>query len=158
MIIKFLKLPKKCAKKGDLFEKSNMLKAWCMKNIKLWLWKYWRTLKTFWQRICFCKRMLLFFTFQLFILSYAYKRNLAWHSFFCYTNILYSFFYISWKIVMENTSFGLKFIYSEIWEDHKILRNLYLTFDCMYCSHSRVKISQNFVAFSEYMNFTMHNW
>ena len=93
MIIKFSKLPTVSAKKADHFEKSNMLKAWCMKNIKLWLWKYWRTLKTFWQRICFCKRMLLFFTFQLFILSYAYKRNLAWHSFFCYTYILYTLFF-----------------------------------------------------------------
>ena len=32
------------------------------------------------------------------------------------------------------------------------MQNLHLTFDCMYCSE--VKISQNFVAFSEYMNFT----
>ena len=41
-----------------------------------------------------------------------------------------------------------KFIYSE--KATKILRNLPLTFDRMYCSQ---KISQNFVAFSEYMNF-----
>ena len=34
------------------------------------------------------------------------------------------------------------------WEGHKILQNLQLTFD-----KSRVKISQNFLAFSEYMNF-----
>ena len=40
------------------------------------------------------------------------------------------------------------------WEDHKILRNLHLTFDCMYVVKSKVKISQTFVAFSEYMNFT----
>ena len=42
------------------------------------------------------------------------------------------------------------------WEGHKILQNLHLTFDCMYCSQKyvrKVKISQNFVAFSEYMNF-----
>ena len=37
------------------------------------------------------------------------------------------------------------------WEGHKILRNLPLTFDCMYCSKG--KISQSFVAFSENMNF-----
>ena len=40
------------------------------------------------------------------------------------------------------------------WEGHKLLRNLHLTFDCMYCTcKSKGKISQNFVAFSEYMNF-----
>ena len=39
------------------------------------------------------------------------------------------------------------------WEGHKILRNLPLTFDFMYSSKSKGKISQNFVAFSEYMNF-----
>ena len=35
---------------------------------------------------------------------------------------------------------------------HKILRNLHLTFVLV---KSKVKISQNFVAFSEHMNFTM---
>ena len=35
------------------------------------------------------------------------------------------------------------------WGGHKILRNFYLTFALC----SKVKISQNFVAFSEYMNF-----
>ena len=39
-----------------------------------------------------------------------------------------------------------------IWEGHKILRNLPLTFDCSTVK-SKGKISQNFVAFSEYMNF-----
>ena len=41
------------------------------------------------------------------------------------------------------------------WEGHNILRNLHLTFVCMYCTvdKSKVEISQNFVAFSEYMNF-----
>ena len=39
------------------------------------------------------------------------------------------------------------------WEGHKILQNLPLTFDCMY--YSERKISQNFMAFSEYMNFTL---
>ena len=34
---------------------------------------------------------------------------------------------------------------------HNILRNLHLTFVCMYCW--KVKILQNFVVFSEYMNF-----
>ena len=35
------------------------------------------------------------------------------------------------------------------------MRNLHLTFDCMYSTvvKSKVKILQNFVAFSEYMNF-----
>ena len=32
------------------------------------------------------------------------------------------------------------------------MRSLLLTFDCMYCNQ-KGKISQNFVAFSEYMNF-----
>ena len=41
------------------------------------------------------------------------------------------------------------------WEGHNILRNLHLTFVCMYCTvdKSKVEISQNFVAFSEYTNF-----
>ena len=41
------------------------------------------------------------------------------------------------------------------WEGHKILRNLHLTFDYSTYSQkkSKVKISQNFVAYSEYMNF-----
>ena len=33
------------------------------------------------------------------------------------------------------------------WEDHKILRNLHLTFVC------KVEILKHFVVFSEYMNF-----
>ena len=37
------------------------------------------------------------------------------------------------------------------WESHKMLRNLHLTF--VLCCESKVKISKNFVAFSEYMNF-----
>ena len=42
------------------------------------------------------------------------------------------------------------------WEGHKILWNLHLTFNRMHCTvvKSKVEISQNFVAFSEYMNFT----
>ena len=36
------------------------------------------------------------------------------------------------------------------------MRNLHLTFDRMYYSQCKVKISQNFVAFSEYMNFIFH--
>ena len=44
----------------------------------------------------------------------------------------------------------VKFIYSE--KATKSLRNLYLFFDCI--SQKKVEISQNFVAFSEYMNFT----
>ena len=49
-------------------------------------------------------------------------------------------------------NFLLKFIYSE--KATKILRNLHLIFDCMYlCIKSKVNIWQNFVAFSEYMNF-----
>ena len=40
------------------------------------------------------------------------------------------------------------------WEGHKILWNLHLTFVLCSASQKKVKISQNFVAFSEYMNFT----
>ena len=47
-------------------------------------------------------------------------------------------------------SIQLKFIYSE-----KILRNLHQLFDWHYIGQM-VEISQNFVAFSEYMNFTMY--
>ena len=39
-------------------------------------------------------------------------------------------------------------------EGHKILRNLHLTLSYVVPVKSKVKISQNFVAFSEYMNFT----
>ena len=39
------------------------------------------------------------------------------------------------------------------WEGHKILRNLHLTFDWHH--KSKVKISPNFVAFSENMNFNV---
>ena len=39
------------------------------------------------------------------------------------------------------------------WEGHKILRNLHLLTACTVVK-SKVKSSQNFVAFSEYMNFT----
>ena len=38
------------------------------------------------------------------------------------------------------------------WEGHKILRNLHLTFSHVVSVKSKVEISQNFVAFSEYMN------
>ena len=40
------------------------------------------------------------------------------------------------------------------WEGHKIFRNLHLTFVlCSASQKSKVEISQNFVAFSEYINF-----
>ena len=58
------------------------------------------------------------------------------------------------KIVLE---FALKKnpkIFSKVrifWESHKILRNLHLTF--VYSTNSKVKISKNLVAFSEYLNF-----
>ena len=40
------------------------------------------------------------------------------------------------------------------WEDHKIFQNLHLTF--VWCTVDKIKaeIWQNFVAFSEYTNFT----
>ena len=41
------------------------------------------------------------------------------------------------------------------WEGHKILRNLHLTFVLCSASQSKVEISQNFLAFSEYMNFKL---
>ena len=44
----------------------------------------------------------------------------------------------------------LKFVYSE---GHKILRNLHLTFDCMYCSQKKVEDFAKFLTFSEYINF-----
>ena len=57
--------------------------------------------------------------------------------------------------------FDINFVYKNVgkvhifWEGHKILRNLPLTFDYSTYSQSKGKISQNFVAFSEYMNFNM---
>ena len=41
------------------------------------------------------------------------------------------------------------------WEGHQILRNLHCRFDWHFMDKSTVEISQNFVAFSEYMNFNM---
>ena len=40
------------------------------------------------------------------------------------------------------------------WEDHNILRNLQSRFDCYFQDKSTAEISQKFVVFSEYMNFT----
>ena len=54
-------------------------------------------------------------------------------------------------------SLGIIYIKVHIfWEGHKILQNLHLTFVLCSVVKSKVKISQNFVAFSEYMNFTIH--
>ena len=54
---------------------------------------------------------------------------------------------------LEDTLF-LQFIKVHIfWEDHKILRNLHQLFDWQYIGQIMVEILQNFVAFSEYMNF-----
>jgi hypothetical protein len=39
------------------------------------------------------------------------------------------------------------------WEGHQILRNLHLTLSYVVPVKSKMKISQNYVAFSEYMNF-----
>ena len=43
----------------------------------------------------------------------------------------------------------------KFWKGNKILRNLHLTLTVCTAVKSKVKILQNFVAFSEYMNFTM---
>ena len=60
-----------------------------------------------------------------------------------------------WFSINLNTLI-LNFKVHIFWEGHKILRNLHLTF--VLCNvvpvKSKVKISQNYVAFSEYMNFT----
>ena len=42
------------------------------------------------------------------------------------------------------------------WEGHKILRNLHLSFDWHYIGQKWGGDFPNFVAFSEYMKFTMH--
>ena len=61
--------------------------------------------------------------------------------------------FVSFAALMElHTTFGKAHIF---WEGHKILWNLDLTFDPMYCSQKEGEDSQNFVAFSEYMNFTL---
>ena len=46
------------------------------------------------------------------------------------------------------------------WEGQKILQNLHLTFVQSYVVpvKSKVEISQNILAFSEYMNFTYLSW
>ena len=54
------------------------------------------------------------------------------------------------KILVVHADSGKVHIF---WEGHKILRNLHLTFDWHHIGKSKWKISQNFVAFSEYMNF-----
>ena len=44
------------------------------------------------------------------------------------------------------------------WESHKILQNLHPNFDWHYIQDKgKVKISQNFVAFSEYMNYLQYH-
>ena len=55
--------------------------------------------------------------------------------------------FVLYRALVQHTEI---FTVNIFWEGYKILRNLLLTFDCMYYSG---KISQNFVAFSEYMNF-----
>ena len=54
---------------------------------------------------------------------------------------------------------NLKFVSNKVhifWEGHKILRNLHLTFLSYEVPvKSKVEILQNFVAFSEYMNFNV---
>ena len=56
---------------------------------------------------------------------------------------------------LEEDTLFLQFIKVHIfWEDHKILRNLlHQLFDWQYIGQIMVEILQNFVAFSEYMNF-----
>ena len=56
------------------------------------------------------------------------------------------------NVTFQNISLMLIILFKAhiFWESHKILRNLHLTFDW---HKSKVKILQNFVAFSEYMNF-----
>ena len=43
------------------------------------------------------------------------------------------------------------------WEGQKVLQNLHLTLTGTTKDKSKVKISQNFVAFSEYINFTSND-
>ena len=52
----------------------------------------------------------------------------------------------------DDKNFGFKV--HIFWEGHKILRNLHLRLDLCTVVKFKVEISQNFVAFSEYMNFT----
>ena len=64
---------------------------------------------------------------------------------------------IRFRQILQGAEFGRSDIYSKVhifWEGHKILRNPHLTFDWHYTwDKSKVKILQNFVAYSEYMNF-----
>ena len=55
---------------------------------------------------------------------------------------------------MHNLAKCIKFIYSEKATKFCEIFPL-LTFECMYCSKSKVEILKIFVAFSEYMNFTL---
>ena len=68
-------------------------------------------------------------------------------------NIAQNSFQKFWKILPLKTNQVCKV--HIFWESHKILQNLPLTF--VICS-AKVKISQNFVAFSEYMNFKILIW
>ena len=63
-----------------------------------------------------------------------------------------NFFRQLWNIIWETFKVHI------FWKGHKILRNLHLIFDLCRESKSKVKILQNFVAFSEYMNFTYNNF
>ena len=64
-----------------------------------------------------------------------------------------AFYVVSVELNRDSAKFKVAKVHI-FWEGHKILRNLPLTFNCStYSQKSKVKISQNFVAFSEYMNF-----
>jgi hypothetical protein len=54
----------------------------------------------------------------------------------------------------KRQSFGHEGKVHIFWEGYKILRNLHLTLSYVVPVKSKVEISQNFVAFSEYMNFS----
>ena len=73
---------------------------------------------------------------------------------------LTSTYSLIWKIQNQKTKKDLKLLVIffkaniPIWKGHKILRNLHITFDWRYIKDkSKVKILQNFVTFSEYVNF-----
>ena len=90
------------------------------------------------------------------------SENFKFHSltpFFHFYELSFSVFEllgISWASVLQwGTQFS-SFKVHIFWECHKILRNLNLTFvySTVHTDKSKVEISQNFVAFSEYMENT----
>ena len=110
-----------------------------------------------WHLICSSDGFTNILTLQIYAIECCYLhdskyiRISKWKNSVSQKKIIDSYF-LNWSNYLLSSSLTSKV--HIFWEGHKILRNLPLTFDCSTYSQKLGKISQNFVAFSEYMNFT----